>query len=296
MSIEKKITKLLVNGLSHTPFIIIHMFATIIGLFFWLIPNKKRKLTYINLRICFPELPACNRNLLILKSLIEDVKTALETPAIMKMPGEKTDKLFRQTEGLEYIDHAFAANRSVIIAVPHFGNWEIIGQYLSRRYPMISLYRPQHRSSSTDILLKQGRERFGATLIPTDHTGIKALYRAIGEKKLIALLPDQYPGLGQGIKAPFFGRTAHTMTLLPKLAHKGKSVVLLVYSMRLPFGRGFSLHLEPIDCDFPNTSLEALAALFNQKMEQAISRVPEQYWWSYDRFRIMTALKPFTRK
>ena len=60
----------------------------------------------------------------------------------------------------------------------------------------------------------------------------------------VGLLPDQAPGVGEGVWADFFGRPAYTMTLVVRLQRATGAAVIMVFAERLPGGRGYHLHLE----------------------------------------------------
>ncbi|MFZ2329475.1 MAG: lipid A biosynthesis acyltransferase, partial [Rhodoferax sp.] len=103
-----------------------------------------------------------------------------------------------------------------------------------------------------------------------------------------AILPDQVPPQGQGAWAPFFGRPAYTMTLLPRLAQQSGAKVLLCWCERLGAGQGFVMHFEPLDAPELHDAAatpEAAAAAVNAGMERLIRQAPGQYLWSYARYK-----------
>jgi len=84
--------------------------------------------------------------------------------------------------------------------------------------------------------------------------------------------------------APWFGRTAYTMTLPAKLAQLGKADILLVYAERLPRGRGYVVRFVPFEGSLEGSAADQAAAI-NRAMEQLIARCPAQYFWSYNRYK-----------
>jgi KDO2-lipid IV(A) lauroyltransferase len=102
---------------------------------------------------------------------------------------------------------------------------------------------------------------------------------------MVGLLPDQEPGAGQGRFAPFFGIPAYTMVLLARLAKKNGSAVFIGYAERLPRGRGYHLHFIPAPEGIAGAPLEEALALMNRGVEACARALPEQYQWSYKRFR-----------
>jgi Kdo2-lipid IVA lauroyltransferase/acyltransferase len=129
----------------------------------------------------------------------------------------------------------------------------------------------------------KGRTRFGAQLVPTDTKGVRALFQALAANELVLILPDQDPRDSGGIFAPFFGIQANTMTLASRLAQKSGAIPVLAIAERLSWGRGFRMHYLPLEID--EKSLEGHVAAINRAVEQAIRCYPEQYQWSYKRFR-----------
>jgi KDO2-lipid IV(A) lauroyltransferase len=257
-----------------------------LGWLFWLIPNKKRRITYINLSICLPELTRWQRHNLARRSLIHEAQTLLEIPALLHLPRQRLQSLAHEVIGLEYLEQGMEKGKGVILAIPHLGNWEMIGLYASALYPMTSLYRPQHRSPQLDDFIRTGRQRFNARLVPTDAGGVRALYKALEHNELIAILPDQNPGRGSGVFAPFFGHTANTMVLLSRLAQRNHATVLYSYTERLRWGRGFRIHFVPASDDIYNPDRHLSASAINLGLEHCIRQAPTQYWWSYKRFNV----------
>ena len=73
------------------------------------------------------------------------------------------------------------------------------------------------------------------------------------------------------------------MTLSARLAQSGHTQVLVSWGERLSWGRGFRVHVRPLD---PLDGDAALAARqINQAMETLVRECPAQYLWSYDRYK-----------
>jgi Kdo2-lipid IVA lauroyltransferase/acyltransferase len=92
------------------------------------------------------------------------------------------------------------------------------------------------------------------------------------------------PQEGEGVWAPYFGRSAYTMTLPAKLAQLGDAAIILVYAERRPKGAGFIVRFVPFEAALSGTAAEQ-AATINRAMEQLIARCPSQYFWSYNRYK-----------
>lgn len=195
-------------------------------------------------------------------------------------------------DGAELFESALDAGKGVILALPHMGCWEMIGQSLAERYgptrgPLVALYRPA-RKAWLAPLVASSRNRPGLQAVPTSVAGVRSLIRVLRGGGYTAILPDQVPPEGQGAWAPFFGRPAYTMTLLPRLAQQTGARVLLCWCERLSGSAGYVMHFEPLDAPElhdASATPEAATAAVNAGMERLIRRAPGQYLWSYARYK-----------
>ncbi|KAF0190591.1 MAG: lipid A biosynthesis lauroyl acyltransferase [Gammaproteobacteria bacterium] len=278
-----RIARLVLRISALLPLPVAHLIGTMTGWLMAVFPNRQRLISTINVQRCFPELDDHARRQRVRRSLIETGKTALEVGALWLWRKPRMLALVKQVSGEDALKAALAEGRGAIIAAPHLGAWEMVGLYCSAHYPMTSLYRPP-RMAELDKMIRESRERAGATLVPTDASGVRALYKALGNGELIGILPDQIPNTGNGLFAPFFGNDAYTMVLLPRLVQKTGAAVFFTYAERLPRGRGFHLHFVKADAEIGDPDpLKAVAAL-NRGVEQCVRSLPEQYQWSYRRF------------
>ncbi len=270
--------------LTHLPLSWNHRLGALAGWLAWRLPTRARRITLRNLERCLPELPAVQQKRLARYSLMETGKTATEIGPLWHWPEWRIRRLVHEVSGLHHLRDALDEGKGVILAIPHLGSWEMVGLYCSLHHPITALYRPP-RERGMEATIRAGRERFGARLVPTDAAGVRALYGALKAGEMVCILPDQVPSAGQGVFAPFFGIPAKTMTLLPRLARRFDSRVIFCYAERLPKGGGFHIHFLPapegIDAHDPVTA----AAALNRGVEQCVRALPEQYQWSYKRFR-----------
>lgn len=275
--------KALIYFCSLLPLRLNHAFARLLAQVLWLFPSKLKQVTLTNIRICFPDKDEQQAHRLAKEGFIETIKTATETGALWLWRGERVLSLVRAVDNESLLKDGFNKGNGVILALPHLGAWELIGVYGSKHYAMTSLYRPP-RLPQLDLLIKNARQRMGATLVPTNAKGIRALYTALKHNELVAILPDQEPDKN-GVFAPFFGTPAYTMTLLTKLATKTGATVLFAYARRLEHGRGFRLVFKEAAREISQPDLEVSTRYLNEGIEACVREVPEQYQWTYKRFK-----------
>ncbi len=265
------------------PLKLIHLLGNVIGKLTWLTNSRIRRIAEKNIQHCFPELNAQQQVQLVKKILNETGKVILETGKMWQLKAEKTLALVKEIEGEELIKQAHKQGRGVILAIPHYGSWELVGLYCAAHYPMTSMYAPQENPQANDIMRK-ARQRTGAKLVPTDVNGIRAMRKALRQTELVAILPDQSP-YNNGLFVPFFGHLCYTMTLLPKMTKKSNAVVLYTYAKRLDDSSGFKLIFRESSVDLATLETEASAIQMNLDLEKIIRETPHQYQWTYKRFK-----------
>ena len=281
---QARVVRLIFLVISWLPLSMVHRLGNVLGHGLMFFSNDMRKFARINIQHCFPEWTEAQRQQLLLQSLQETAKAILETGALWLWPVECVLPLVREISGEDLIVQAMTKGDGVILAVPHLGAWEIVGIYCSHRWPMTSLYRPPRQPTLNEVM-HQGRERAGATLVPTDASGVRALYKALGRGELIAILPDQDPDRVSGVFAPFFGVQTNTMTLLSRLASKTGATVLMAYAERLPRGAGYHLHFEATEDALADADALLATTSLNKAVEHCVLRQPAQYQWTYKRFK-----------
>ncbi len=245
--------------------------------------RREREVTEINLREAYPERNETDRRRLARASLTHSAATMLELGFAWMGDPERVEASILDVHGRELLDEARAEGRGVIVLAPHFGNWEVLNFWLSGHFPFTAMYEPP-KIAELDAVTRQGRERMGASLVPTNPRGVAALLKALKRSEAIGILPDQEPDWGSGVFAPFYGRPAYTATLLPKLVARTEARVVTGVARRIP-GRGFELHFLAADERVYATDEGESATGVNACVEAAIALDPAQYQWEYKRYR-----------
>lgn len=250
----------------------------------WAIGAEPRRVTEINLKLCFPAMPEEERTLLAKESMRETLRTFFEFPYILLTDTETLLSNVVSVDGQPYVDEAEAVGKGLIFLSPHLGNWEMLGLKVGRDYPLTSLFKPGRIHVITE-LLHQAREGSGATLVPTNKKGVIQLFKALKQGKATGILPDQIPDLANGCEfVPLFGRQAATMTLVSGLIRKTGAQAVGCFAKRLPSGK-FEIVYRPVHEDLYSADSKVSAEGLNKTIEALVAIAPEQYQWIYKRFR-----------
>jgi len=220
-----------------------------------------------------------NCEALLRNAIAEAGKGMIELIAVWFGSDEKVARLAVACEGWDVVEAARARGKGIIIVTPHLGCFEMVSLYFVQRQPMTVMYRPP-KLAWLEPLMIAGRSRWQATVAPANLRGVRMFYRTLRERGSVGLLPDQAPGTGEGVWTDFFGRPAYTMTLVVRLQRATGAAVIMVFAERLTGGQGYHMHFE----EMPTTRFDEAA--LNRAVEAQVRRCPEQYLWSYNRYKV----------
>lgn len=267
----------LIRMLAMLPLPVLHGLGRFLGRCIYMVPGRYRRRLRANARQAGYSDPAFAR-----RAAAETGAMILETPKVWLRTEQCIQHISSHEEDVARA--ALAEGRGILYLTPHLGCFEITARYMVKYGPLTVMYRPP-RHAVLEPAMEQSRNMPGLRAVPATMQGVREFVRALKRNEAVGMLPDQVPGSGDGVWAPFFGRPALTMTLAGKLARQTGVTVIMTAGERLPRGRGWRMHYlrlpEPLPAD-----PEELARLINSSMETLIQRFPEQYLWSYNRYKI----------
>ena len=261
--------------LSTLPLRLLHVLGAALG---WLVylasPSYRRRLR--------ANLEGAGFGASLASAVAESGKAIVELAFVWCAPPERVARHATE-ENWELVQAALDAGRGIVFLTPHLGCFEITAQQIALRTAITVMYRPP-RKAALKPLIEGARARRNLYLAPATMSGVRILAKALKKGQPIGLLPDQVPQQGEGVWAPFFGRSAYTMTLPAKLAQMGEPAVILVYAERLAAGKGYVVRFVPFEGSLAGSTIEQASAI-NRAMEVLIARCPAQYFWSYNRYK-----------
>lgn len=186
--------------------------------------------------------------------------------------------------GWERVEQALAQGKGMVLLTPHMGSFEMLSLWIGTKIPFMAMYR-QPKVQAVEAAMIAGRERLGVQMATADLKGIRMLLKHLKKGHMLGLLPDQVPGhQGEFVLADWFGKSAKTMTLPVKLLQQSGAGLVLAFGKRVNASHRFELYFEVIDP--PNESdIQSDVQWINMQMERLIRMAPEQYVWSYNRYK-----------
>lgn len=281
------------NQLARLPLPVLHRLGSILGWLTYLVSGRYAERLRLNLGHALEfmhgsaDYPEADFRKILHANVREAGMGVMELPWVWRRPLDEVVASIQQCHGWEHVEAARAQGKGVILLTPHFGCFELINLYIATRQPMTTMYRPP-RWKFLDTLMHEGRARGQIKLVAADMSGVRQMLKALKRGESIGVLPDQVPGGGEGEWVAFFGRPAYTMTLIGRLIESSGAAAVMCNCQRLPRGAGYALRFEPLPLD----SAMSIPLQINAAMEAVIRSRPEQYLWSYNRYKVPRGVTP----
>lgn len=247
-------------------------------------PTRMREVAKTNIAMVYPQLSAQEQEELLRNSLQETGMSGAEMGAMWGADPDKGRSLVRKVHNLEVLTDAIASGRGVLLSAPHLGNWEVMNHIATMHATVTAMYKPS-KNKVLDRWMRESRQKTGGLLVPTTRAGVKAMFLALEEGKLAGILPDQEPKERSGVFAPFMGVEALTPKLPHELLKKTGALAVFGFAKRLPNAEGFEVYFFAGDEDLYSDDLRTSATSMNRTIEKMIAIAPEQYQWTYKRFK-----------
>lgn len=236
-----------------------------------------------NLMIVRPLMTQSERERLAFITLQNQLVSTLYSAKSWAMPPTWSVQQITRVHNEPILQAGLNHPNGMLIIAPHIGTWEMMNAYVSQLGNLTIMYKPSD-NPTLDKFILQGRQRLNATLVPTDSTGVKAIFKTLKEGGFSVLLPDHVPDRHGGEVVPFFGIPTLTGTLAPKLIAKtGCAVVGLVCIYRKD---GFHIYCYDLnDQNLYSKDIITATTALNASMEMMINEHFSHYMWGYRRFK-----------
>lgn len=265
------------------PLCVLQWIASWIALLLNSFNSSMKRVSSINLKLAYPELNIEQHQALIKKTLKSQCLTYVESIKIWGMPQQYNAGLIKNIFGEQHLTEALNSEKGTIVVLAHLGNWELVNVWLNQYTAPVIMYKPS-KSKGINRFMLEARQSSRATLVPTDENGVRAIFKHLKQSGLTVILPDHLPKESGGIYADFFGQKTLSTTLVSKLASKTQCNVIGVSCLRNS-DTHFDIHCTQLSENILSKDLQVSVNQLNQDVETMINVAPEQYVWSYKRFR-----------
>jgi len=275
-----RLTLTLIRALAKLPFKTGLKVGAQLGHLIRILAVKRRKVTEVNIRLCFPELSDSEQ-----KRLVKDVFIANGIGLVETAWAHYADRTMFDNRieiiGQDFLDSALKQERGVILLGAHFSTLDLGGLLFSyTNAPLNTLYR-QHNNPILDQAIIEGRSKY---CDPIERKNIRLVIRKLKENQCVWFAPDQDLRGKGNVFATFFGQTASTVTAASNFVSFNNSPILMLAHYRKPDNSGYILEFSELEsCDPKDKAL--FAQEVNNCIERAVRKYPAQYMWVHKRFK-----------
>jgi len=238
------------------------------------------KLTMCNIKICFPDLSDAEKALLAKESFIETFVSGYETLQSWTRPIHISGKKIFRIENNYLISQNINKKGLAIIAI-HNRSVDMLLKWINSKTNTTTLYK-KVKIKYLDKFVRKQREENNNEVYETNINGVRKIFKAFIDNKVVCLAADQVPKRGMGEYIKFFNTDAYTTTLAASMVYKTKKPAVFICINSFENNR-LGITIKPCNENIYNESEYKLSV--NKSIEDLIKINPKDYSWEYKRFR-----------
>ena len=261
--------------------------ATILGYFLYYVIPYRKKIVMANLTRAFPDESTIWRRQLARRSYIHFTRVYFDIFTNYQM----SEQRFRQMIYRAYcvdLDEAIRREKGVVVLLFHFGNWELIADWLARNHYTVAAIAARLANPLTDSLVTEIRTRNGLKILPKGRRHTMKSFRFLKKSRILYMVADQNAGKW-GIWVRFFNNWSSSFRGPVLFALRKKCPVLLATCLMDEKGR-YNIRFDNFSMETPegmgeDEKIKYLIQSYTRYFEDLIRAKPEQYYWIHRRWK-----------
>lgn len=252
-----------------------------IGALAYRVMGRRRRITEINIALCFPDLSPKQHQDLVKRAFHSNGIGILEIGSAWFRAPESLRK-YTRVHGHEHVEAALQQGRGVLLLGGHYSTLDLGGSLISLFIEADVMQRDHNNPLVNAIMTRSRQQRYGVAL---DRRDLRGLFRRLKSNRIVWYAPDQDYGRQGSVFAPFFGVPAASITATARIAERSGCAVVPFSHFRREQGVGYDIYFQPPLEGFPSGDELADASRVNLAIEQQVRQHPEQYLWMHRRFK-----------
>jgi Kdo2-lipid IVA lauroyltransferase/acyltransferase len=269
--------------LSYLPFWALYGVSDFFCFLVFHVIGYRKKVVIENLTNSFPE--KSEKEILELSKKYYQYLCDLTLETFKKITMSKADALKHcKFHNAELLNQLRDQNKSVILLMGHYGNWEWAGSSftLSTKHQLYVVYKALSNTYFEKLMVKS-RTMFGTRLIKVENT-LRDIIANKSNPGTYAFIADQTPFPQQAYWTTFLNQDTPLFTGAEKLAKKFNYPVVFVNIVRVR--RGYYEIFPELLFENPGDCAEnEITELYIRRLEREINKMPETWLWSHRRWK-----------
>lgn len=180
-----------------------HTVALAVGEFTYRLSRRKREVVYENMRRVRPEAEHREWRRLARGCFREYARYWVDFLRCYHLTFPEIFYELVIPHGVEWFTRCLAQGRGAVLALPHYGSWDMIGGWVGHQFPFWAVAeqlkpRPMYEFH-TEL-----RRRMGIRIIPLGENTVERVIEVLLRNEMVALLSDRVIA-GSGVEVEFFG-------------------------------------------------------------------------------------------
>ena len=189
-----------------------------------------------------------------------------------------------KVNGLEYLGQIKKSKKPVIFVSGHFNNFELMAMQIEKYgINLAAVYRPLNNIFLNKTMEKIRKNFICKNQIKKGISGLREILIFFKKNTSIAMMIDQR--VTEGIKCNLFNKPAYTTTIPAQIIKKFNCPVVTVYIERKN-EVNFEMTVDKPIYFEENDNLEKITKNLNLWLEKMISKNPEQWIWTHNRWKL----------
>jgi Kdo2-lipid IVA lauroyltransferase/acyltransferase len=243
----------------------------------------RRPVALDGLARAFPEKAPPERRRIARAAYEQLGRSLAEIPLVRRLPDPRLEELVR-FQGWEIYQRAQGAGRGVVVAIAHYGNFELLARACARRGVSLAVIVRTLRGGFNDWLTGD-RQRTGVRHL-ADRGSSKEAVAVLRRNQVLAIAVDQNMRPSRGIFVDFFGEKACTTPAAAIYSLRTGAALLAAFGVRQADGT----HLVQVRGPFStalggHAAVEDLTQQLTRSVEEAVRAHPDHWLWLHRRWK-----------
>ena len=243
---------------------------------------RSKKIIKKNIKIFSPTIKENEIEKIIKKMWGNYGRILAEYPYIPSFRKKKLDN-YLMINGLENLEKIKKNKKPALFISGHFNNFELMAMTIEREgVDLFAIYRPLN-NKFLNLIMEYLRKKYICK--NQIEKGLKGLRKALAlfkKGKSLAIMIDQR--VSEGMDIELFGKNAFTTTIPAQFVKKFGCIIQPVYIQRID-----SVHFKVVFDEHitfeKNQSIEKITKYLNKWLEKKITKNPDQWIWTHNRWK-----------